>query len=98
MTDEEMLADLQRKRREIDVEIAIVRDRMCDAKAKFKPGDIVTDGKPLPTLYEIVGAYLYVFGGVKYKGRKLKKDGTPGTKISDIWRNQENLTLVRRPE
>lgn len=84
---DKMIVDLRAKARSIRLEIA---QNVCP----FSVGDIVQPHKS-DYKYEVSEIYADFGFGFKLKGKKLKKDGNPGERVTDIYSFGGCLTLVR---
>lgn len=76
-------------------EEAALRQRLAEAQTDIKVGDRVKlEGKDMA--WEITAIRPGHNNEPEYYGRKIKKDGTPGAQIHDLWQARwDRLVVIR---
>ena len=78
------LLELNKQAEELDKKRRELRQQIANAKALFSVGDRVTyDGAK--HVWQIAGIEAGYSNEPKYIGAKIKKDGTPGAMLGEIW-------------
>jgi hypothetical protein len=90
------IADLQQQIAVLRREKAGIRQQIAASKTDIKVGDRVTPEGEAGAVWEISAIRPGWKNQPVYYGRKIKKDGTPGARVLEMWQAEfKRLVVIR---